>query len=49
MPRQSRMPRSRFLRSVVKTSEEESLSMPWTRVRPEEVPKPQKVVEFRRA
>ena len=49
MRRQSRMPRSRFLRSVVKTSEQMSLSMPWTRTRPVPVAKPVKVVQFRRA
>jgi hypothetical protein len=44
-----RQPRSRFLRSIIKTSEQMTLEMPWTRARPPQPAAPKKIVQFRRA
>ncbi len=44
-----RQPRSRFLRSIIRTASQTELQMPWTRARPPKPAAPEKVVQFRRA
>lgn len=44
-----RQPRSRFLRSILQTAAQTELKMPWTRARPAQLPRPSKVIQFRRA